>query len=118
MTRALICAVVDIASLSACKGEFKRYAERSKTTEARVSVQKLYAGARTYYLAERLDDQMQLLPPQFPASSKIRPGFYVRAYGDLDCDGTYSTFQIHGRVEAGEDGPPGTVAIERYRERE
>ena len=37
--------------------------------------------------------------------------FEVLAYGDLDCDGTYSTFSLRGEVKPGEDGPTGAAAI-------
>jgi hypothetical protein len=41
----------------------------------------------------------------------------VTAYGDLDCDGVYSTYQLRGDVsDAYPDGPPGRGAV--YRERQ
>jgi hypothetical protein len=45
------------------------------------------------------------------------PNFTVTAYGDLDCDGVYSTFSMYGEVNSiYSDGPAGTAAI--YREKE
>ncbi len=37
--------------------------------------------------------------------------FVVRAYGDLDCDGQYSTYEMRGVVADGADGPPGRVEL-------
>ena len=42
--------------------------------------------------------------------------FTVRALGDLDCDGQYSTFEMTG--QAGPDGPEGNAAIFRQNELE
>lgn len=43
----------------------------------------------------------------------------VRAFGDLDCDGTYSTFEMVGEITADQpDGPPGNVEVTRTNELE
>jgi hypothetical protein len=43
--------------------------------------------------------------------------FTVRAYGDLDCDGVYSTFEMVGSVDFG-DGPAGTAKLRTLNELE
>jgi hypothetical protein len=49
--------------------------------------------------------------------AKGGPTFTVSAYGDLDCDGVYSTFRMTGVVNSEyADGPAGTAAI--YKEKE
>ena len=46
-------------------------------------------------------------------------GFTVSAYGDLDCDGEYSTFRLQGIInEEYADGPPGNVPMLREKEME
>ncbi|MCG8425639.1 MAG: hypothetical protein MJE77_47775 [Proteobacteria bacterium] len=44
--------------------------------------------------------------------------FVVRAFGDLDCDGVYSTFEMYGIVERGADGPTGASSLRRIDELE
>jgi len=43
--------------------------------------------------------------------------FVASAYGDLDCDGVYSTFEMRASVH-GEDGPPGSAELTRIQELE
>ena len=146
---------------------FDKYISKSKTSEARELVKKMYDGARVYYMdAQHAGGSMELLPPQFPEPSagptpplgecckqggKCAPRaehwndptwialqfsvddphyysyqyvgdnqartFEVMAFGDLDCDGEYSTFKMSGLVdETYADGPAGTSAL--YRENE
>ncbi len=41
------------------------------------------------------------------------------AYGDLDCDGNYSTFAMYGEINAEySDGPAGSAALSREKELE
>ena len=45
--------------------------------------------------------------------------FTAWAYGDLDCDGVYSTFSMYGEVnEIYSDGPAGSAALLRENELE
>jgi hypothetical protein len=38
--------------------------------------------------------------------------YYARAYGDLDCDGQYSTFEYRGFIDSHySDGPPGSPVL-------
>lgn len=137
------------------------FIERSKTTEAREFVNKLYQGARAYYMDGSRGRGIQPMPPQFPTVSvgptpplgeccrqggKCAPGasqwehetwtalmfsvddphyysysyitkdpyteFTVRANGDLDCDGEYSTFEMLGIIDAeNPDGPSGDAPM-------
>ncbi|MBT8493753.1 MAG: prepilin-type N-terminal cleavage/methylation domain-containing protein [Deltaproteobacteria bacterium] len=49
----------------------------------------------------------------------VRTNFYVRAFGDLDCDGEFSTFQMMGEINSQyADGPAGTASIYKIKERE
>lgn len=46
----------------------------------------------------------------------VTQSYYARAFGDLDCDGVYSTFSMYGEINSNySDGPAGTAAI--YREK-
>ncbi|HEU5058863.1 MAG TPA: hypothetical protein VFU21_20155, partial [Kofleriaceae bacterium] len=140
---------------------FMKYMKKSKTSEARELLRRMYDGARAYWME-------QTGSPRLPAPSagptpplgtccqqggkcqpdlalwagepwrslkfsmddphyysyeyKVAPdgkGFTVRAYGDLDCDGQYSTFSLYGEVnEANADGPPGTAELQRVDETE
>jgi type IV pilus assembly protein PilA len=49
---------------------FMKYVKKSKTTEARQNVRKIYDGARQYYLDRNAANatDMQMLAPQFPRS--------------------------------------------------
>jgi type II secretory pathway pseudopilin PulG len=161
---------------------FMKYNKKSRTTEAREFVKKMYDGARSYYM----DPDFQygsigssVMAAQFPGPSvgptpplgtccaqggtcapdrtlwdndvwialrfavddphyysyayevhgNARPGesapidgsnnFTVYAYGDLDCDGDYSTFAMYGEVnEVYSDGPAGNAALMRTDELE
>jgi hypothetical protein len=44
--------------------------------------------------------------------------FTVYAYGDLDCDGEYSTFSMYGEVKPGGEGPKGNPSLARVKELE
>lgn len=129
---------------------FLKYQKKSKSSEARVFLHKLYDGARAHYL-DTPSAGLNPEPAAFPAESvgptpalgtcceqggKCMPNaalwehptwqalqfsvddphyysyqyevidkskeFVVRAIGDLDCDGVYSTFEMRGVVENGE----------------
>jgi len=131
--------------------EVANYAAKSKTTEAREFVKKMYDGARTYYMDPPMGGGSigDIPRPQLPgpsvgptpplgacckAGGKCAPAmslwqeptwvalyfsvddphyysyaykvdgnkFTAAAYGDLDCDGVYSTFEMSGEVAEGE----------------
>ncbi len=139
-----------IAALALSAGD-DGYIKRSKTTEARQFVKKIYDGARVYYMDAYVPAGMTPVPRQFPGPSTglvppdptaccekcapdaslwedevwvalqfsvddphynayqyivsdDRQSFTVRAHGDLDCDGTWSTFEMYGTI--GPDGDP------------
>jgi prepilin-type N-terminal cleavage/methylation domain-containing protein len=49
-------------------------------------------------------------------TSNSHTQFYARAFGDLDCDGIYSTFQMMGEINSQyADGPAGTASIYRVK---
>lgn len=53
---------------------FMKYIRKAKTSEARQQLEKMSAGARTYYLDEQtLPGQIQPLPPQFPSTHAATP---------------------------------------------
>ncbi len=148
-------------------GGASEYVAKSKGTEARMQLQKLYQGARAYYLDVTDPRAMEPTAPQFPEPSagptppvgscckggeggECAPSmalwsdepwnalkfsmddphrysyeykvdnagktFTVSAYGDLDCDGTFSTFSMTGTVAG--DGPPSTAEIKTTNEME
>jgi type IV pilus assembly protein PilA len=52
-------------------------------------------------------------------STDVLVNFTARANGDLDCDNTYSTFEMIGVIDATySDGPAGSAAIRRIQELE
>ena len=141
---------------------FMKYIQKSKTSEARQFVKKLYDGAREYYLDRRGGRTMAPVAAQFPRPSmdntpaidaccssgdKCAPdatlwtnptwmalkfsvsdphhytyayrvqaaAYTARANGDLDCDGTYATFEMFGEINSVyADGPSGSASL--YRE--
>jgi len=165
----IVVAIIGILAAVAIPA-FMKYIKKSKTSEARQFVKKIYDGARAYYMdrngRETLADTDA--GAQFPdnaATGAISPvvgtccasgdkcmpdaslwtdetwvalqfsvddphyysyqyttaastsNFYGRAFGDLDCNGTYSTFSMYGEINSDyADGPAGTAAI--YRENE
>jgi hypothetical protein len=162
-------ATADTMSCFAIAGGASRYATKSKTSEARMLVKKMYDGARAFYMDGPVArDSIAPQPPQFPKVSVgptpplgecckqggmcqpkaslwadetwvqllfsvddphyysyqyevIDPAskFVVRAFGDLDCDGTYSTFELVGEVTpANPDGPSGNASIRMTNELE
>ena len=147
-------------------GGASEYVAKSKSTEARLHVKKLYDGARAYYLDASNPRAIEPTPPQFPEPSagpippvgscckgeggQCAPSiaqwdddpwrslmfsmddphrysyeykvdnagktFTVSAYGDLDCDGNYSTFSMTGTVAG--DQPPSTAELKTTNEME
>jgi len=52
-------------------GAFNKYISKSKTTEARIFVKKIYDGARAYYMGDHATrGSIGRLPPQFPTPSQ------------------------------------------------
>ncbi|MBN1947929.1 MAG: hypothetical protein JW797_19840 [Bradymonadales bacterium] len=127
---------------------FLSYVSRSKTTEAAMSLRRIYDSAISYYDSDYADSTGNILPRQFPASTPLTPSripcgeraapqpelwqhptwqalgfsladphyysyrfessgvgpnatFTASAFGDLDCDGEFSTFMRVGEVTAG-----------------
>jgi prepilin-type N-terminal cleavage/methylation domain-containing protein len=143
----IVVAIIGILAAVAIPS-FMKYIYKARTGEARTHLEKLGAGARTYYLDERyVGTNITPVPRQFPESIGTTPAlscclqggkciaestqwddpvwaalhfavsdphyfryefvsegimseakFTGRAYGDLDCDGIESTFEIQGEV--------------------
>ncbi len=179
----IVVAIIGILAAVAVPA-FMKYIKKSKTTEARQFVKKIYDGARAYYMDQNYQQGMTFspMPKQFPTSApfltpsdptacceKCAPdaalwtdetwvvlqfsvddphyysyqyvvsgststaigqagttetsftatGFTARAHGDLDCDGTWSTFEMYGTVNSiYSDGPAGNAGIFRHNELE
>ena len=146
-------------------GGAAEYAAKSKATEARAHLTKLYGSARAYYVDAAVPGSIEV-SPQFPEPSagptpplgscckgeggrcapdsalwdrdpwrelefsmddphrysyqykvdNAHKRITVSAYGDLDCDGTYSTFSMTGTAAGGE-APP-APELERTNEME
>ena len=165
----IVVAIIGILAAVAIPA-FMKYIKKSKTSEARQFVKKIYDGARAYYMDRNGRETLADADggAQFPRSAdsgdtvpavgaccssgdKCMPSaanwtddtwvalqfsvddphyysyqylsavpttsFYSRAYGDLDCNDTYSTFSMYGEINSVyADGPAGTAAI--YREKE
>jgi type IV pilus assembly protein PilA len=176
----IVVAIIGILAAVAIPA-FMKYIKKSKTSEAREHVQKIYTGARQYYM-DNPNPGFTPLPPQFPgaagATTAVTPvlgdccaqggkcaparaqweapaadgeiwtalqfsmddphyymyqyatvdptftgtntaDFTARAFGDLDCNGTYSTFEMIGKVDqTTADGPSGSAALSRVKELE
>jgi len=178
----IVVAIIGILAAVAIPA-FMKYIKKSKTTEATTHVQKIYLGARTYWMDRNTQEGAIVADsPQFPQPAIARaapsapggccisdgpgnaekcapdasvwnvepwkalkfsmddPHYYGYAYeasapapgdtaggnnftalalGDLDCDGTKSTFSMYGVVDATyADGPAGSAAISRVDELE
>jgi len=164
----IVVAIIGILAAVAIPA-FMKYIKKSKTSEARQFVKKIYDGARAYYMDRNGRETFADADTgaQFPAtpttntvpaqgaccsagdkcmpnasqwtdetwvalqfsvddphyysyqytSANVTQSFYGRAFGDLDCNGTYSTFSMYGEINSTyADGPAGTAAI--YREKE
>ena len=146
----IVVAIVGILSAVAIP-TFMRYIAKSKTMEARGQLEKLYNGARVYYMEPRqLKGSFTPLDAQFPVSAAASPAvsccsmggkcpptpadwndptwksllfsmddphfyqyqfissgigdaaeFTAVAIGNLDCDGTFSTFSMYGEAQPG-----------------
>ena len=60
-------------------------------------------------------------PHRFSYEYKLDPdgkGFTALAYGDLDCDGTYSTFSMHSSADPNTSGLPGDGQVTKVNENE
>jgi type IV pilus assembly protein PilA len=143
----IVVAIIGILAAVAIPS-FMKYIYKARSAEARTHLEKIGAGARTYYLDERpAPTGIAPLPRQFPDAIATTPvlsccltggkclaestqwddpvwtalhfavsdphfyryeflsdgimsdaTFTGRAYGDLDCDGIESTFEIQGMV--------------------
>ena len=178
----IVVAIIGILAAVAIPA-FMKYIKKSKTSEAREFVKKIYDGARSYYMDPNYQGQTignSIMPPQFPASEAVDPAmgaccvapnsgkcapvktlwetpgwtalqfavddphyysyqydstgnaavgtpaptdgtnnYTAWAFGDLDCDGEYSTFSMYGEVNATfSDGPAGSAALQRTDELE
>jgi type IV pilus assembly protein PilA len=173
----IVVAIIGILAAVAIPA-FMKYIKKSKTTEAREFVKKIYDGARSYYM-DPPQPGMTPVPAQFPVDpagtvtttpsaapcaagaekytpektqwdvavwssmhfSVDDPAYYqyeyesadpiggdtvpptadftARAYGDLDCNGTLSTFTMMGLVDQTyADGPAGSAQLSRVNELE
>ena len=183
----IVVAIIGILAAVAIPA-FMKYIKKSKTSEAREFVKKIYDGARSYYMDRNYaDTSIQALPAQFPngdspsmatgtadtaccavagagGTEKCIPSqalwtselwtalqfsvddphyyayaydgpdaiavggttpldgshnFTALAYGDLDCDGSRSTFKMAGQINSTyADGPAGNAALVRTLELE
>ena len=174
----IVVAIIGILAAVAIPA-FMKYIKKSKTSEAREFVKKIYDGARAYYM-DPPQPGMTPVPAQFPgdtATNLISPtldpcsdgadkyivdatrwddadgiwtalnfsvddphyfqynykstdpfgggetppraDFQALAYGDLDCDGTLSTFEMVGVINSVyADGPAGSGSLRRVDELE
>jgi prepilin-type N-terminal cleavage/methylation domain-containing protein len=63
-----------------------KYMARAKTGEASTMIQKIYVGARLYYLEERTKPgQIEPVPKQFPAGEPLTPAATCCALGGAKC---------------------------------
>jgi len=177
----IVVAIIGILAAVAIPA-FMKYIKKSKTSEAREFVKKIYDGARSYYMDPDYKGQSignSLIAPMFPEPSETvapdmgsccstggkcapnkelwetdtwtalqfsvdDPHYYsyqynvtgnatsgesapidgtnnytAWAFGDLDCDGEYSTFSMYGEVNSiYSDGPAGAAALARTNELE
>jgi hypothetical protein len=140
---------------------FMKYQQKSKGAEARFMLDKMYQGARAYYLDPKVTaGSLQVADPSFPAQStpitpplgtccaqggkclpdastwtdptwvqlqfsvddphyysyqyEVAPdgrSFTVRAYGDLDCDGEYATFEMVGLIDPDTGEPAANAGL-------
>jgi type IV pilus assembly protein PilA len=161
----IVVAIIGILAAVAIPA-FMKYIKKSKTSEARQFVKKIYDGARAYYMDRGVGKGIAggTIGKQFPeyAAAEVPtlgtccasgdkcspsadlwtdatwvalqfsvddPHYYMysytggdhtteftsRANGDLDCDGTYSTFEMYGVINSVySDGPSGNAGL--YRE--
>jgi type IV pilus assembly protein PilA len=157
----IVVAIIGILAAVAIPA-FMKYIKKSKTTEAREFVKKIYDGARSYYM-DRGVAKGGIVPiqAQFPrAAAGVTPAlgtcctggdkcapdaslwqgepwvalqfsvddphyfmydyqttdvltnFTARAFGDLDCDTQYSTFEMYGIIDSTySDGPSGNAGL-------
>jgi type IV pilus assembly protein PilA len=161
----IVVAIIGILAAVAIPS-FMKYIYKARSAEARTHLEKMGAGARTYYLDEHGSTTLTIapVPQQFPASVGTTPAlscclsggkctpestqwddpvwtalhfavtdphyyrfefisegimsdakFTGRAYGDLDCDGIESTFEIQGQVNyMGNDMSSGGAVARRH----
>ena len=69
----IVVAIIGILAAIAIPA-FMKYIKKAKSSEARQQLEKMSAGARTYFLDEQvLPGQIQPLPPQFPGTIGATP---------------------------------------------
>jgi prepilin-type N-terminal cleavage/methylation domain-containing protein len=158
----IVVAIVGILAATAVPA-LVHYMAKAKSTEAMMQIEKIYNGARVYWLEPHgAAGSIQPLPPQFPDAHPATPAlscclsggrclpaaaqwqdptwvglafamddphyyqyeflssateFTARALGNLDCDATFSTFSMIGRVDP-VSGVFGLAAINRKDELE
>ena len=65
---------------------YSKYVRKAKTSEARQMIEKIYNGARVYYTDQRTGrNQVQPIPPQFPATYALTPAISCCAGGNDKC---------------------------------
>ena len=69
----IVVAIIGVLSAIAVPS-FIRYIKKSKTTEARMHLEKIYNGARAYYYEEFGGIDLALVSPSFPANQAPTPG--------------------------------------------
>jgi prepilin-type N-terminal cleavage/methylation domain-containing protein len=78
-------AIIGLLSAAAIPTMVK-YIARAKTGEARTFIQKIYVGARIYYLEERTKaGQIEPTPKQFPVTEPLTPAATCCALGGAKC---------------------------------
>jgi prepilin-type N-terminal cleavage/methylation domain-containing protein len=107
----IVVAIIGILAAVAIPA-FMKYIKKSKTSEAREFVKKIYDGARQYFAYRYFVNSN-------PGTTDGSNNFTAYARGDLDCDSQFSTFSMYGLVNTTyADGPAGTAALARVNELE
>jgi len=78
----IVVAIIGILAAIAIPS-FMRYIAKAKTAEARGELEKIYVGARAYYLDPKHSaaDEIEPIPPQFPDSEPMTPAVNCCATG-------------------------------------
>lgn len=81
----IVVAIIGILAAVAIPA-FMKYIRKAKTSEARQQLEKMSAGARTYFLDEQiLPGQIRPLPPQFPGTQAATPAATCCVAGVQKC---------------------------------